>query len=64
MGITLFTVSHRKYLRKHHEYELVIIGMKGHYQWKKLIHGTDEAGLPRTHSKKENLADLIDEENF
>jgi ATP-binding cassette subfamily D (ALD) protein 3 len=34
LGITLFTVSHRKYLRKHHNYLLTIEGRDGKWSWK------------------------------
>jgi len=34
LGITLFTVSHRKYLRKHHNYLLTIEGREGKWSWK------------------------------
>ena len=36
LGICLFTVSHRKYLRKHHDYELTFTGLKGTYTLKDL----------------------------
>jgi len=36
LGITLFTVSHRKYLRKHHDYELYITGRQGKWTLKKI----------------------------
>ena len=36
MGITLFTVSHRKYLRKHHDYELNFVGRGGKWTLKKI----------------------------
>lgn len=36
LGITLFTVSHRKYLRKHHSYLLTIEGREGKWSWKKI----------------------------
>ena len=36
MGITLFTVSHRKYLRKHHDFELSFAGRGGKWSWKKI----------------------------
>jgi len=40
VGITLFTVSHRKYLRKHHNFELSIEGREGKWAFKKI--GDDE----------------------
>ena len=36
LGITLFTVSHRKYLRKHHNYMLTIEGREGKWSWKSI----------------------------
>jgi len=37
LGITLFTVSHRVTLFKHHEYHLKFDG-EGHFEFSKLIH--------------------------
>jgi hypothetical protein len=42
LGITLFTVSHRKYLRKHHGYLLTIEGREGKWSWKKIDYEEDE----------------------
>mmetsp|Transcript_24901 Transcript_24901/g.27710 ORF Transcript_24901/g.27710 Transcript_24901/m.27710 type:complete len:717 (+) Transcript_24901:36-2186(+) len=42
VGITLFTVSHRKYLRKFHDYELYFDGYGG-WEWNKLIPGSQES---------------------
>jgi len=36
LGITLFTVSHRKYLRRHHDYELRFEGRGGKWTWKRI----------------------------
>jgi len=36
MGITLFTVSHRKCLRKHHDFELSFAGRGGKWSCKKI----------------------------
>eukprot|EP01125_Pyxidicula_operculata_P006519 TRINITY_DN2250_c0_g1_i1.p1 TRINITY_DN2250_c0_g1~~TRINITY_DN2250_c0_g1_i1.p1 ORF type:complete len:705 (-),score=132.60 TRINITY_DN2250_c0_g1_i1:110-2224(-) len=36
LGITLFTVSHRKYLRKHHDFILTIEGRDGKWAWKQI----------------------------
>ncbi|XP_068437959.1 ATP-binding cassette sub-family D member 3a isoform X2 [Clinocottus analis] len=43
VGITLFTVSHRKSLWKHHEYYLRMDG-RGHYEFKPITEETDEFG--------------------
>lgn len=37
LGITIFTVSHRKSLRRHHDYQLKFIGnAAGDYEWTKI----------------------------
>jgi len=36
LGITLFTVSHRRYLRKHHDFVLTIEGRDGKWTFKKV----------------------------
>mmetsp|Transcript_14929 Transcript_14929/g.20864 ORF Transcript_14929/g.20864 Transcript_14929/m.20864 type:complete len:700 (-) Transcript_14929:69-2168(-) len=36
LGITLFTVSHRKYLRRHHDFELRFEGRAGKWTWKSI----------------------------
>ncbi|XP_052274387.1 ATP-binding cassette sub-family D member 3-like isoform X2 [Dreissena polymorpha] len=43
LGITLFTVSHRKSLWKHHEYYLMLDG-RGNYEFKKIEDDTSEFG--------------------
>ncbi|KAK7501139.1 hypothetical protein BaRGS_00007624 [Batillaria attramentaria] len=43
VGITLFTVSHRKSLWKHHEYYLKMDG-RGHYEFKPITADTSEFG--------------------
>lgn len=41
LGITLFTVSHRKYLRKHHDFILTIEGRDAKWHWSKIHHGDE-----------------------
>ena len=36
VGITLFTVSHREYLKRHHAYVLEFVGEKGAWKWDKI----------------------------
>ncbi|KAK3609748.1 hypothetical protein CHS0354_029196 [Potamilus streckersoni] len=43
VGITLFTVSHRKSLWKHHEFYLMLDG-RGNYEFKKITSDTTEFG--------------------
>ena len=40
MGITLFTVSHRKSLWVHHEYSLYMDG-RGSYKFEKIDHSSE-----------------------
>jgi len=50
LGITLFTVSHRKYLRKHHDFILTIEGKDAKWNWTKINHDDEEL----SHSKSRN----------
>lgn len=42
LGITLFTVSHRRTLRRHHDFQLRLDGKTG-YEWSKIDHSEDDS---------------------
>ncbi|RUP47764.1 hypothetical protein BC936DRAFT_145354 [Jimgerdemannia flammicorona] len=62
LGITLFTVSHRPSLIRHHEYLLRFNG-EGHYEFRKLDANEQHNAFGFGHGKTKKIGKIDEEDN-
>ncbi len=56
IGITLFTVSHREYLKRHHSKVLTFVGEKGAWLWNDI---SDEEKSRIVHEYKRSIQEQL-----